>query len=75
MVILQTSAGVTVGFSQSTFTASEGDDVVMVCAELVAGELETDIFLTVDVLDESINTGILHHGPHIASYTYSVGAM
>ena len=30
--------GVMVAFSQSTFTASEGDGIVPVCAELLTGE-------------------------------------
>ena len=41
--------GVTVGFSQSLFTASEGDGLVEICAELLEGELGTDISLLVEV--------------------------
>jgi hypothetical protein len=50
-------AGVTVAFSQSTFTASESDGIVLVCAELLTGDLETEISLLVDVLDLENNTG------------------
>ena len=52
-----TFTGVTVAFSQSTFTASEGDGIVLVCAELLTGDLETEISLLVDVLDLESNTG------------------
>ena len=45
-------------FSQSTFTASEGDGFVLVCAELLTGDLETEISLLVDILDLESNTGI-----------------
>lgn len=44
-------------FSQSTFTASEGDGFVPVCAELLTGNLETEISLLVDVVDLESNTG------------------
>ena len=47
-------------FSQSTFTASEGDGIVLVCAELLTGDLETDISLLVDTLNLESNTGILN---------------
>ena len=46
-------------FSQSTFTASEGDDVVRVCAEVLTGDLETEISLFVEVLELESNTGTL----------------
>ena len=45
-------------FSQSTFTASEGDGIVLVCAELLTGDLETDISLVVDALNIESNTGM-----------------
>ena len=48
----------TAAFSQSTFTASEGDSFVLVCAELLTGDLETEISLFVDILDLESNTGI-----------------
>ena len=51
------SIGVTVAFSQSTFTASEGDGFVQVCAELLTGDLETEISLLVEVLDLESNSG------------------
>ena len=44
-------------FSQSTFTASEGDGFVLVCAELLTGDLETEISLSVEVLELESNTG------------------
>ena len=44
-------------FSQSIFTASEGDGIVLVCAELLTGDLETQISLSVDALDLESNTG------------------
>ena len=44
-------------FSQSTFTASEGDGFVLVCTELLTGILEIEISLLVDVLDLESNTG------------------
>ena len=44
-------------FSQSLFTASEGDNIVLVCAELLTGDLETEISLSVDALDLESNTG------------------
>ena len=46
-------------FSQSTFTASEGDGIVPVCAELLIGDLETDISLFVDALHLESTTGML----------------
>jgi hypothetical protein len=55
--VLGINTGVTVVFSQSTFTASEGDGIVLVCAELLIGNLETEISLFVDVLDLESNTG------------------
>ena len=48
-----------VAFSQFTFTASEGDGIVLVCAELLTGDLESEISLLVDALDLESNTGIL----------------
>jgi hypothetical protein len=48
-----------VAFSQSTFTASESDGIILVCAELLTGDLETEISLLVDVLDLESNTGTL----------------
>ena len=48
-------------FSQSSFTASEGDGIVLVCAELLTGDLDTEIFLLVDVLDLESNTGTIIH--------------
>ena len=48
-----------VAFSQLTFTASEGDSIVLVCAELLTGDLESEISLLVDVLDLESNTGML----------------
>ena len=36
-----------VGFSQSVFTASEDDGFVQICAELLDGELGTDISILV----------------------------
>jgi hypothetical protein len=50
-----------VAFSQSAFMASEGDDVVLVCAELLTGDLETEISFLVDVLDLESNTGTLNN--------------
>ena len=47
-------------FSQSTFTASEGDGIVRVCAELLTGDLERDISLLVNTLNLESNTGILN---------------
>lgn len=44
-------------FSQTIFMASEGDAYVLVCAELLTGDLETEISLSVDVLDIETNTG------------------
>ena len=41
---------VTVGFSQSVFTAYEDDEFIQICAELLRGELGTDISLLVEVL-------------------------
>ena len=46
-------------FSQSAFTASEGDGIVLVCAELLTGDLETDISLSVNALNLESNTGII----------------
>ena len=51
-------AGVTVGFSQSLLTVSEGDDLVRICAELLEGELGTDVSLLVEVVDLGNNTGM-----------------
>ncbi len=48
-------------FSQSTFTTSEDDGVVLVCAELLNGNLETDLSLLVDVVDLESNTGTLNN--------------
>ena len=45
-------------FSQSTFTASEGDGFVQVCAELLTGDLETEISLLVEALDLESDSGI-----------------
>ena len=47
-------------FSQSAFTASEGDGSVLVCAELLTGDLETDISLSINTLNLESNTGILN---------------
>ena len=44
-------------FSQTIFMASESDAYVLVCAELLTGDLETEISLLVDVLDLETNTG------------------
>ena len=41
--------GVMVGFSQLIFTASEDEGFVQICAELLEGELETNIFLLIEV--------------------------
>ena len=38
---------ITVGFSQSTYTASEHDGFIQICAELLEGELGTDISILV----------------------------
>ena len=46
-------------FSQSTFMASEGDGIVLVCAELLTGDLESEISLLVDALDVESTTGML----------------
>ena len=48
-------------FSQSSYTASEGDGIVLVCAELLIGDLDREIFLLVDVLDLESNTGTIIH--------------
>jgi hypothetical protein len=48
---------VTVAFSQSTFTASEGDGIALVCAELLTGVIKTEISLLVDAIDLESNTG------------------
>ena len=40
-------AEITVGFSQSIFTVTEDDDFVQICAELLEGELGTDISIFV----------------------------
>ena len=51
-------AGVTIGFSQSLLTVSEGDGLVQICAELLEGELGTDVSLLVETLDLGNNTGM-----------------
>ena len=38
------STEITVGFTQSVCTATEDDDFVLICAELLEGELGTDIY-------------------------------
>ena len=53
--------GVTVAFSQSVLTTSEGDGVVLVCAELLTGDLERDISFLVDVLNLESSTGIYYN--------------
>jgi hypothetical protein len=50
-----------VAFSQSSFTASEGDGIVPVCAELLTGDLDTEISLLIDVLGLESNTGTIIH--------------
>ena len=40
-------ADITVGFSQSIFTVTEDDGFVQICAELLEGELGTDISIFV----------------------------
>ena len=58
------------GFSQSTFSASEDDGFVRICAELLADQLERDISLLVEVLDLGSNTGI--HASTIQRYQYQI---
>ena len=48
-----------VAFSQSTFTASEGDGIVLVCAELLTGDLESEISLLIDALNLESTTGMV----------------
>jgi hypothetical protein len=53
-----------VAFSQSSFTASEGDGIVPVCAELLTGDLDTEISLLIDVLGLESNTGTIIIHPY-----------
>jgi hypothetical protein len=61
---------VAVAFSQSTFTGSEDDGIVPVCAELLTGDLETEISLLVDVIDLESNTGIIVYIVCTMSFDY-----
>ena len=51
------STEITVGFSQSVFSASEDDGFVLVCAELLEGELGTDIYSFIGPADFGNNSG------------------
>ena len=51
------STGVTVGLSQSVLTAHEDDGSIQICAELLNGELGTNISLIIEAGLES-NSGM-----------------
>lgn len=45
--------GVIVGFSQSVFVVSEESGSVAICAELLAGELETEVSVLLETMNDT----------------------
>ncbi len=53
MLILLSLAVATVSLEESSYTVDEDDGVVEVCAELIDGDLETDISVCLSTMDDS----------------------